>query len=139
MADKEVEKQLTKGSPDAVPPELVRNKAIFRATWMVVIATIIIVVGLLDQLHAKVFCVGNTGITILRMVVYLTAITLVLTSPWTLIQNRRVRIYYGILAFFFGLWVVLQPMYYTAMRTDVSKYSCIWSADSNKRTLKGSL
>ncbi len=125
MAERKAEVLVETGSTEAAG-KADRKKVLDRATWFVYSAILIMVLGLLDQFHAKLFCLGNSGVTILRMVVFLTAISLVLTSIGLVIPSKRWRIYFGIVAFFVGFWAVMQPTYYVSMRTDVGQYRCIW-------------
>lgn len=114
-----------------------RKKVVDRATWFVYSAILIVLIGLLDPMHASLLCLGNAGITALRMVFFLTAISLVLTAVGMVIPDKRWRIYYGLAAFFVGFWIVMQPIYYTKMRVDATNASCIWRTDTGivKRAL----
>jgi hypothetical protein len=87
----------------------------------------ILVLGLLDPINARVLCIGNMGITVLRMVCLAIAVALALTSVGIMIASRRLRIYWGILTFFVWMVVVMQPFYYLHLRSNVDSVECVWT------------
>lgn len=107
-----------------------RDTRFQRASWFVYGALFLVVFGLLDQFHAKAFCLGNAGVTGLRIAIYVAAVAMVMVSVGTVIPPRykKLRIYYSIASFFVGFWIVSQPSYYVAMRTDVGQMECVWTA-----------
>lgn len=108
-----------------------------RAAWMVFFGVLLLLVGFLDQMHARLFCLGNAGITVVRMVLFGAAVVLALTSVAVVIPGRRWRILYAIGAFFVGFWLILRPDYYVAMRTDVSGLECAWKDSTQRHTKIG--
>lgn len=97
------------------------------ANRLIYMALGILLLGLLDPINARLLCVGNSGITALRMVCLASSVTLALASVWFMIPGKRWRIYWGILAFFVWMVVVMQPFYYVHLRSNVGGASCVWT------------